>query len=169
MNLIKKVAIGTAAFSGIVAMGGVAVTQAASVAPGRHPMSNMVAAIAQKFNLKEADVQQVFDEQRSQGPKMHLDQAVKNGKLTQAQADLITAKQAEMKTFMETLKDKTPSDRQAAMNAQKETFIAWAKTNNIPESFLQPFHRGPGKMGMGQGMRRGGGAHGFNQGEHRSK
>ncbi len=121
----------------------VTTTYAATIpAVNDNPVSGLVTAIADKFHLNKDDVQAVFDEQRNQvhadlEAKMsaHLDQAVKNGKLTQAQADAITAKQAELNTFMQSQKDVAPADRQAAMKTEMDSLKTWAKDNSIPPGF----------------------------------
>lgn len=142
---------------------GIGFTQAASLKTNHaNPMANLVSAIAQKFNLKTADVQRVFDEQRTlQEQRMQaertarekamLDQAVKDGKLTQAQEDLIIAKQAEVKTFQESIKSLSESERRAKMQAWRTDLKSWATANNIPEQYLMPVMGGPGS-GRGPGM-----------------
>lgn len=67
-------------------------------------MGGLVEAIAEKFDLKVADVQAVFDEQRQEMEASLADheaealsQAVADGKVTQAQADAMTAKRQESK------------------------------------------------------------------------
>jgi hypothetical protein len=120
-------------------------------------MTSFVNAIAAKFNLKAADVQSVVDQtmateratmdaKRSQNEATRLAKAVTDGKLTQAQADLIKAKQAEMKTFMDSLKTKTQSERMTAMKTQMDSLKQWADANNIPLNFIQG--AGMGKGGM---------------------
>lgn len=133
-----------------LATAGAGVIHAASNTSTNSPMNNIVNALAQKFNLKTSDVQQVFDEQhtqmqaqRLQAEKDRLAQAVTAGTITQAQADLITAKQAEMKTFMDSLQGKTPSERQTAMKTQMDSLKQWATQNNIPQQFMM--------LGMGHG------------------
>ncbi len=93
------VALGVGAF-------GVCATLAAE--NGRGDMTTLVEAIAEKFDVKVADVQAVFDEHRAEMEANHeerevemLDKAVENGKLSQEQADLILEKRAEMKLFAE--------------------------------------------------------------------
>ena len=119
-------------------------------------MSGLVAAIAQKFNLDSSAVQAVFDAQHQQMSAQHaadmqvkikttLSAAVTAGKLTQAQADLITAKHAELKTAHESLQGKTKAEIQAAMKTQHDALQAWAKANNIPKAYLQL--GGPGGKG----------------------
>ena len=98
-----------------------------------NPMSNLVTVIAQKFNLNASDVQTVVDETRKaehanmqveqqQRFTSQLTQAVSAGALTQAQADLITQKVAEVKTSMQT----NQTDLQT-----------WATANNIPKTYLR--------------------------------
>lgn len=141
-----------------------------------HSMANLVNAIAQKFHLAPGDVQAVFDEQRQQmraeereEPEAHsrpsLAQAVKDGKLTQAQADMITAKQAEMKTFLASLQGKTPVERQTALKTNMDSLKQWAKDNGIPEQYLRPGRGGMmPREEMGRGMRgRGRPMHSFNK------
>jgi len=129
----------------------------ASTTNGVNPVSSLVNAIATKFNLKPADVQQVFNDQRAQ-MKVRMDQtfaqrlaqAVTNGTLTQAQADLITAKKVEVDAFVASLKGKTPAEIQAAMKTKMDSLKQWATANNIPNEYLM--FGGFGGRGMG-GMR----------------
>ena len=145
---------------GVGVMGVSTVFAAQKTAGHQNPMSDLVNAIAQKFNLKASDVQAVVDAQRQQQADnmqkqedarfvANLAQAVKDGKLTQAQADLITAKQAEVKTFEASLKDKSEADRQTAMKTEMDSLTQWAKDNNIPDQYMM-FGRGEGRgPGMG--------------------
>lgn len=143
---------------------GVGVIHAANTTGQTNPISNLVTAIAQKFNLNQADVQQVFDQQRQQNQAEHqqrfadrLTQDVKDGKLTQAQADAITAKMAELQTQRQTdktaLQGKTQEERQAYFQQQVDALKQWATDNNIPAGYL-PFGpmMGHGHRGFGMGM-----------------
>lgn len=141
----------TVAAVGASAIGMSGIANAAQGATATNPMSGLVNAIATKFNLNPSDVQQVFDDQRAKMEVEHqqtmadrISAAVTAGTITQAQADAITAKQAEMKAFMDTLQDKTPEERQAAMKTQMDSLREWVTTNNIPRELL-PF--GPGGHG----------------------
>lgn len=157
MKYLKSLAITTMALTGFVGLGAGITHAAPPTTDSTNRMNEIMTAIAQKFNLNEADVQNVFDtehiqmnaermqEQQAQF-KSRLDQAIKDGKLTQAQEDLLIAKQAELKAFMDTLKDKTPIKRQTAMKAQRRTLKTWATANNIPKeySFFGDKHHGFG-------------------------
>ncbi len=133
-----------------LATAGVGAVHAATNSDSTSPMNNIVSALAKKFNLNTSDVQQVFDEQRTQMQaerqqefKDRLAQAVKDGKLTQQQADLITSKHQEMQTFMQSLNGKTQKERQQAMNTQHQAMKQWMIDNNIPQQFMM--------LGMGHG------------------
>ncbi len=81
--------------------------------------------------------------------KSRLDQAVKDGKITQEQEDKIIAKQKELKAERdankEAIKNKTEAERKAAMEAKKTELEKWAKDNNVPIEYLHP----GGGRGMG--------------------
>ena len=140
---------------GLASIIGISTTNAA-------PSSNhtsIVEKIAQTFNLNKDDVQSVFDEEHKARMKEHqkeaqerLATAVTEGKITQEQADAITAKREEMKTFMESLKDSTEEQRKEAMKNKTEELKTWAQDNNIPIEYLRP--EGPGMHGM-KGMHKG--------------
>lgn len=129
-----------------------------------NPMANLVTAIAQRFNLNVSDVQQVFDEQKTQMDAQRteqrtqmeaqrkqeftdrINQAVTEGKLTQEQADKILAKKAELETQRTNLEGKTQEECRTAMKEQMDSLKQWATDNNIPQGYL-PF----GGFGMGRG------------------
>jgi tetrahydromethanopterin S-methyltransferase subunit B len=154
MKRLQTVGLSLAAIIGLATMGAGVIN--AQSTTKHNPLNGLVNAIAQKFNLDPAAVQQVVDAQHAQmESEMHaqrateqktkLNQAVKDGKITQAQEDLIIAKQTEIQAFMESLKDKTPAEREAAMKIQKDTLKTWATQNNIPEQYIMGF--GPGGRG----------------------
>lgn len=154
--------IGATALAGAASLGVGMLHAAGPNSLKNNPMSNLVNAIAAKFNLNATDVQKVFDEQRTlqqqqmeadraAREKAMLEQAVKDGKLTQAQADAIIAKQAEAKTFMDGLKSLNQADRETKLQAWRTELQSWAKTNNIPEQYLRPVLGGPGMGGRGPG------------------
>lgn len=147
----------TVATIGAGAFGMSGIANAAQGTAAMNPMSGLVDAIATKFNLNPSDVQQVFDDQHAKMMADHqqvmadrISAAVTAGTITQAQADAITAKLQEMKGFFDTLKDKTPEERRAAMKTQMDDLKTWATTNNIPADLLPLGHGG--HMGMRGGM-----------------
>jgi len=151
-------------------------------------INGLVAKIAQKFNLPQSDVQSVFDEhntemkatreqkmtemkeQSAQKVKDELAQAVIDGKLTQAQVDLLLAKKAELQAEMPTInqsasKDSLTQKTKEEMSAERETRQAeaktrqdalkqWATDNGILEEYLNLIcgMNGKGGRGMGGGM-----------------
>lgn len=147
----------------VVSFGAVAF---ASQENGKNPMSDLVTKIAQRFNLQEKDVQAVFDENRTEKQTEKqadnqqkftdaLKKAVTDGKLTQAQADLIIAKRAElvakMKTFFET-GTKTKEEIKTASKQMHADLNAWATANNIPQEYVKFLGLGFGGGRMGRGM-----------------
>lgn len=161
---------------------------AASDTTKNNPMDNLVAAIASKFNLNVSDVQAVFDEQKvlmnanreekqatmkAEMEKKVADeiaQAVTDGKLTQAQADLLVAKRAELEAqrlaFVQEQRDgsKTKEEikaerdaRQTEMKACQDSLKQWMSDNGISTDYIKFL-----RMGFGQGFGRGhGGPMGF--------
>jgi len=90
------IAAAAAATIGIGALG-VGTTLAAEKAPGPG-VDSLITAIADKFHLSTAEVQTVFDEQRTKMEaerktimESRLAERVASGKITQAQADAIKA------------------------------------------------------------------------------
>jgi hypothetical protein len=115
-----------------------------------NPMSDLVTAIAKKFNLNSSDVQQVFDEQKVRiESKIQVEfanriiQAVSGGKLTQDQADKIMAKKTELEVQKTSLEGKSREERRSAIKAQMDSLKQWATDNNIPREYI-PFIGGRG-------------------------
>jgi hypothetical protein len=136
-------AIGIATVTGV----GIVSAQTSTTTAGQ----GLASKIAQRFNLKEADVQSVIDEdhtahqaERQVRVQQRLDQAVKDGKLTQPQADQLKAKLQELADFAATLKDKTPEERRAAMKSKMAEMKQWLQSSGIPEEY---WHIGPGGRG----------------------
>lgn len=132
-----------------------------------NPMSGLVDAIASKFNLDKTKVQAVFDEQhskleaeREQQVKDQVAQLVKDGKLTQAQADKINAKRAELEKQREADRtadqNLTDAQRKAKMDEHRTAIDTWLKENSIDQqyAYLLMGGRGHGPGGPdGDGMR----------------
>lgn len=131
----------------------------ASAQDTTNPTSTIVQKLAQKFNLKEADVQAVFDEEhQARHAQMQTDlekrltQGVTDGKITEAQKQAIIAKFQDMKNHkpdIESFKSMTQEQRRAQMETKKTEFESWAKTNGLTMETVQEF------MGHGKGMGRG--------------
>jgi hypothetical protein len=132
-------------------LGGGLITQQV-FAQGNGTVSSLVSELAQKFNLKPADVQAVFDEHqqevradRQQRYADRLTQAVTDGKLTQAQKDLILAKQLETQEKLTDLRNtQDKNERRSKMQQIQSDLKTWAQTNNIDPQWLRP-ELGPGK------------------------
>lgn len=144
---------------------GAGVTHAETAKNPNDPTSLLISTIAQKFNLNSSEVESIVREimdqkhtemkaQSEQKFTRQITQAVVNGKLTQAQADLITSKQAETKAFMENLKNTDKTARKAAIKSQMESLKQWATDNNVPKGYLMPIQNGKGKPGFGHKMSR---------------
>lgn len=115
--------------------------------------SSMANAIAGRFKLKSAEVQQVMDSEHEKRHDQHLEQLVKAGKLTQEQADKLKAKQKEMEPKREAARNEADATkRKAAMDAIRNEMDQWVKDNGIDLSDIRPargIHGPGGHMGMG--------------------
>lgn len=157
---MKKTLV-AASVAAVIAVTGVAGLASAATQHGNgdKPMSGLAAAIAKKFNLKESDVQAVFDAnhtqmeaQRETDIKNRVAQLVKDGKLTSTQADLINAKRAELQKTREanraSMDSKSHAERKAAMDAERTALDKWFTDNNIPTEYRHLVfgggHGGPG-------------------------
>jgi hypothetical protein len=127
-----------------------------------NPMTSLVQKIAEKFGLKQADVQEVFDQVRKDRESQmqaryeaQLDTYVKEGKITEAQKQLIINKHKELKANMQkemdTIAEMTPEQRKAQHDAKKAELDAWAQANGIDPQYLGFFI----KVKKGFGMRGG--------------
>ncbi len=146
MKFNKPLAIAlTATAVGAAGLLGAGAAFAAQSSDHADPMGSLVDAIATKFNLDRSAVQQVVDDQHAAMEQQHqqqfadrLKQAVADGTLTQDQADKLTAKQAEVQAFLDSLKNKAEDERRTAMKTEFDSLRTWAQDNGIPGGFL-PF------------------------------
>jgi polyhydroxyalkanoate synthesis regulator phasin len=158
--------IGAVAAISAAGLTGATIANAATTTSVTNPMSSLVDAIASKFNLNKSDVQSVFDAQRTQMDadreaelKTEVAALVTSGKLTQAQADAINAKRAELdkqrQTDMAAGQSKTDTERKADMDAHKTALDTWMKEQGIDTqySYLLMGGRGHGGPGGPGGMR----------------
>jgi hypothetical protein len=141
-------------------LGGTAQVSAQTTPTEDRPMSALAQKIADKFGLEKAEVQAVFDESRAEMEvkfkadyEARLNQLVTDGKITEAQRQLIINKHNELKANrqakMENLKNMTDEQRKAAMEAERQALQNWAEENNIDIHYLMFAHaKGPSKHGL---------------------
>ena len=106
-----------------------------------NPASTLAARIAQRFNLNETDVQAVFNEVRDEHKakmkadlESRLNQAVSDGKITEAQKQAILEKfgtSPENKINKEEFKSMTKEERRAKMEEKKTAIENWASENGL--------------------------------------
>lgn len=110
----------------------------------------IVQKLAQKFGLKESDVQAVFDEHRTEKQTQMqaefeewLTKAVKDGKITEAQKQAVFAKHKELQekrlSVWQNLKDMTPEERREASQTQRQELESWAEQQGIDIKYLSGF------------------------------
>ena len=123
--------------------------------------NSLVAAIAAKFNLNQSDVQAVFDEERSKHEaemktqmEAKLTQAVKDGKITEAQKQAIQEKFGQpftKKIEPGQFKDMSEEEMKAFHDQKKAEMDAWLSQNGLTRETLQEIMGGPrgfGRKGM---------------------
>ena len=158
INIKKKIVVSALVLT-ILGASVIATNQVFAQGANTGPFSTLVQKIANKFNLNKDDVQAVFDQFKTDHQTatqnqfiQKLDQAVRDGKITDAQKQLILAKQQELqanrKVNFDNFKNMTPDQRKTAMQAQKQVLSDWAKQNNIDLQYLFS-----GRMGRFGGMR----------------
>lgn len=118
--------------------------------------STLVTKVAQRFGLKEADVQQVVNEVRTEKMETmkinwenRLTQAVTDGEITESQKQSLLAKHTEVHNQIAGLTDLSEEERKVKM---KEIFVElekWAADNNFN---LKQYGWHGLKGGFGRGM-----------------
>jgi len=158
MHITKRTMVAGAAVAGIglAGLGTFGIASAATdTSKSNDPQSSLVDKIASKFGLQKSDVQAVFDENRTerhqameQKAKDRLVQAVKDGKLTQAQADHITGVMDNVKQLVGDSKpNEVSDDAKQQIKSQLDELRQWAKDNKIDLRYLR------GGVPGGHGMR----------------
>lgn len=120
--------------------------------------------IATEFNLSKDEVLSFLKEEntarkakREEKHADHLKQLVTDGKLTQAQADALAIKQAEIRAARtndrESMKGLTHEERRAQMKAKRSEMDAWLKTQGIEPEVLRPSGEARGGNGFGASPR----------------
>jgi hypothetical protein len=117
------------------------------------PMHTLVQKLAQKFKVDESEIQTVFDQvheqKRSEMQKKfedRLSQLVTEGKITEAQKQLLLSKQKELQQMRTTMLDMTPEERKVQKQQLQTELKEWAEQNDIDLHYLMPFgwHKGGG-------------------------
>lgn len=155
MNMKRSLLIGVSvASAGLAGVGGVGVASAMTQTDTNS--TSIVEKIASKFNLNKDEVQKVFDEvheerhaEMQERQQERLTQAVTDGKLTQEQADHITAATKEISELMQQAKS---SDTNETVRAEVREKVAalrdWAKENDVDMKYIGHGGRGGHHGGM---------------------
>jgi len=117
----------------------------AQIQENKYPL--IVERLAQRFGLKESDVQAVFEEvhqERQQEMQARLEerltQAVKNGKITESQKQAILAKHKELtekrQQNKENWRNMTLEEKRKAIQQQRQELKSWADQNGIDLKYL---------------------------------
>ncbi len=140
---------------GIIMLGLLSVSYASAQDKSNYPP--IVQKLAQKFNLNEADVQAVFDEEKEEHFadmqarwNERLDDLVNDGKITKGQKDAVLEKHEEMHNSMLELKDLSPEERKSKMKEIHDEFEKWAEEQGIDLPLMGHF-----KMGFNKGFHKG--------------
>lgn len=142
--------------AGVVTIGasglGLGATSFALSSSGEDPQQSLIDKLVSKFNLKESEVEQVFDEMHAAREKemktqreSSLKSALEDGKITQTQYDHIQS----VMDKMDALHD---GDRTEAKHKKMHTLMdklrKWMEAQNIDKSVLgmPPRGHGPGNQ-----------------------
>lgn len=130
--------------------------------------SNFAQALAERFNLNQSDVESFLDDQhkereaeREQRIASDIKQLVTDGKLTQDQADKLTAKRAELIKARQQARDTNDGERPSRddmrqrMQTERADLQQWASDNGIDQQYLRYVigHGGRGEIGRHGDMR----------------
>lgn len=146
MRYGKKLII-TSAIVGSAGLAGIGATAMAATSSNSGGYPSIVQRIASTFGLDPAKVNAVFQQQHQDNQaarqaklKTTLDQAVKDGKLTQDQEDKLIA---EINTLHSQLKADTKADRRQDRRDLRAQLERWAKDNGIANlNQILPAHHG---------------------------
>lgn len=141
---------------GVIGAAGISATAIAATDSNSGEYPPIVKRLASTFNLDPAKVNDVFKQQREQNHqnrenklKSSLDQAVKDGKLTQEQADKLLAK---LKSLKAEHKNGDKSNRREVKEDMRAELQQWAKDNgieNLDEILASHKHHGHHDKMMG--------------------
>lgn len=156
MQVKSKVVLASILGTGLAASGFTA--YAATTPNPNGPMTNLVQAIAQRFNLNSTDVEQVVEDTMASNRALRmaeqetayqdrLNKALSLGKLTQEQVNKLLERHQTVKAERESLAGKTGDELRNALKTIQTENQTWAKDNNIPIEFLGPGVRAFGPRG----------------------
>jgi hypothetical protein len=162
---MTKKTVTTLALVTVLGLGIIGATSsfAQTMSTADNSMTSLVQKIATKFGLKQADVQAVFDEEHQAREaamqakvETQLSQFVTDGKITEAQKQLILQKRKELDakraTQRATMQNLTPEERKSQMDAERAALDKWAQQNGIDTQYLMMFG-GKGHHGFGFGQK----------------
>lgn len=144
--------LGTVATLSLALGGGLLGAKAfAETTTGNYP--TIIENLASKFGLNKDEVQQVFEDTRTQERSDRLDNLVSDGTITEDQKQLVLDKEDEIKTKIDEINNQelTATEKHDAMDALRDEIQQWEDDNNIPERVLGPMG-GMGMRGGGRGM-----------------
>ena len=98
----------------------------------------IITNLAKKFNLNVSDVQQVFQDTRTQQQNDRLSQLVTDGKITEAQKQLIIDKRTEIESKVADINNKqmTATERADAIQTLRDDLKKWSSDNKIDERYV---------------------------------
>lgn len=138
---MKKTVITLAVIGSIAGLGLVNAQRASAFGFGPHD-GTFVSKLAQKLGISEDTLNNALSQLRSEQQTeretaliTRLDGLVKEGKITEAQKQLILDKHAELKSAREAqreeFKNLSMQERQAKLEQQRQDLEAWAQNNGI--------------------------------------
>lgn len=158
METSKKIILPALAIAGLLAVGSFSATTVQAMDNERG--LPLIQRIAERFNLEESDVEEVFSQYRVEHQvamqerfEERLSSLVEEGKLTQEQADALIQKHEEMRADHEALLQASPEEREEYRAAHRAEMQAWADEQGIDLTIIGSMEgKGPRGGGSGEGM-----------------
>jgi len=115
----------------------------------------IVQNLAERFGLNPDEVEEVFEDTRTQRHGTILDEYVEDGTITEEQKNLIIEKMEENRKKLDAIhnEEMTTEERLEAMQNLHEELFDWAEENDIPEEVMMfGVGRRHRNKGMGPGV-----------------